>query len=483
MSPFGNACKNLTNFFNTSLSNTISGSYQEFTIRYINGSEIEAVWESDTITMNNQIFVKMLFGLPTNIKGNDSISIPDTTGLIGLMPYQNNQIVGLALSSNSEDVGNGGSVTFGGIDSGYIIGNNESNIVYQPLPQLSPTNEQFMFNVTNIYMNDVPINISGLFWLNSEIQTIQLDDDSAGIVVNRIPGGNYSSGGAIIDCNFTLSFDISFEIANQKWRLPLNTMIKDVINGTSQCESIITGGANSGFWIFGSAFIKSFYMVFDQSQSRFGIASRSDIDYGPLPASRIAVHLPWFLAIQYQYNATCLKITDQLERSQVFSIDNIDPNGFFHLSDIYFAQEGFTYSIDFYYDLLNNTDICTTGLHFVYTPSLKADVTTGLWEIGLNYYSTTMRLQVLNGVVCFVLLVVYGQTVFYEMIHILFPSDAVIDGYIDLPLPLIYLSGKYTLVAFDNVDYDSETCIGNVITSKSSLYPNITANPWTINFN
>ncbi|RIB07794.1 hypothetical protein C2G38_2213348 [Gigaspora rosea] len=74
-----------------------------------------------------------------------------------------NQIVGLALSSSSEDVGNRGSVAFGGIDSEYIVENNESNIVYQPLFQLSPTNDQFMFNVTNIYTNNMPINISSLF--------------------------------------------------------------------------------------------------------------------------------------------------------------------------------------------------------------------------------------------------------------------------------------------------------------------------------
>ncbi|CAG8685916.1 7379_t:CDS:1, partial [Gigaspora margarita] len=94
---------------------------------------------------------------------------------------------------------------------------------------------------------------------------------------------------------------------------------------------------------------------------------------------------------------------------------------------------------------------------------------------------TIMRLQVLNGVVLFVLIVVYGQTVFYEVIHILFPSDAVKELYINIPLPLIYLGRKYTLVTFDIVNSDSGKCIGNVITSKSSLYPNITFNPWTIN--
>ncbi|CAG8444918.1 3102_t:CDS:2, partial [Gigaspora rosea] len=115
-----------------------------------------------------------------------------------------------------------------------------------------------------------------------EIQIIPIDYNNINIVVNRIPGGNYSSGGA--------------------WRLPLNTMIKNVINGTNQCESIIIKNANN-----------EFYMVFDQAQSQFGIASRSDIGYGPLPifvlvnlylASQNRSSTSFFGAINY---VTCLE--------------------------------------------------------------------------------------------------------------------------------------------------------------------------------
>ncbi|CAG8825113.1 13074_t:CDS:2, partial [Gigaspora rosea] len=157
--------------------------------------------------------------------------------------------------------------------------NNESNIIYQPLPQLTDLNQEFMFNLTNIYINNVPIDISGLIWFNSEIQDIQFDDNSASMIVKSLPGGNYSNGVAMVDCNIPSTFDISFEIANQKWRLPSSKIIKGSINSTDKCESIITGGANNSSWVFGSGFITNFYMVFDQAKSLFGIALRSDIDY------------------------------------------------------------------------------------------------------------------------------------------------------------------------------------------------------------
>ncbi|CAG8842786.1 40962_t:CDS:1, partial [Gigaspora margarita] len=40
MTPWGNACGNLTNYFNTSLSNTSKSDYEYFTIKYIDGTEL-----------------------------------------------------------------------------------------------------------------------------------------------------------------------------------------------------------------------------------------------------------------------------------------------------------------------------------------------------------------------------------------------------------------------------------------------------------
>ncbi|CAG8758399.1 7263_t:CDS:1, partial [Gigaspora rosea] len=84
MNPFGNACSNrTTNFFNTSFSNTTTSDYEEFTIKYVNESEIVAIWANDIIIINNEVFGQMTFGLPKDIIGNENISIPDTiTGQI-----------------------------------------------------------------------------------------------------------------------------------------------------------------------------------------------------------------------------------------------------------------------------------------------------------------------------------------------------------------------------------------------------------------
>ncbi|CAG8845940.1 17869_t:CDS:1, partial [Gigaspora margarita] len=77
MSPFGNACNvRPTNFFNTSLSN-VTSDYTEFTMGYIDGTVLTNIWAYDTITINNQIFEQLQFGLPKDINGTKNVVIPD----------------------------------------------------------------------------------------------------------------------------------------------------------------------------------------------------------------------------------------------------------------------------------------------------------------------------------------------------------------------------------------------------------------------
>ncbi|CAG8854770.1 13739_t:CDS:2, partial [Gigaspora margarita] len=186
------------------------------------------------------------------------------------------------------------------------------------------------------------------------------------------------------DCNISSSFDISFEIANQKLRLPSSIIStgKD-INGTNKCESIITGSTNStNSWIFGSAFIMNFYMVFDQTKSQFGIASRSDIDYGPTPVE-IMIQVPIYLV-----ETKCLKIIDQNRISQAFSVDSIDQNGYYNVGGNYLAQEGFTYSFYFYPNSIFNATNCSSEQYdLAYTNPLTTDITKNPWEIERSVYS------------------------------------------------------------------------------------------------
>ncbi|CAG8852649.1 2481_t:CDS:2, partial [Gigaspora margarita] len=105
MTPWGNACGNLTNFFNTSLSNTTKSEIETFTIKYIDSSELLGIWASDTIIINNQTFEQMQIGLPQNITGNANITISNiNAGKLGLKAYENNQTMGIALSTKSEDL-------------------------------------------------------------------------------------------------------------------------------------------------------------------------------------------------------------------------------------------------------------------------------------------------------------------------------------------------------------------------------------------
>ncbi|CAG8752340.1 45934_t:CDS:2 [Gigaspora margarita] len=169
-----------------------------------------------------------------------------------------------------------------------------------------------MVNVTNIYINNIPTNITGVIWLNSEIQNIQLDDNSASISLNQLPGGNYSNGVEMVDCNISSTFEV---------------ISKDIIDRAKKCESIITSGANdTSSWVFGKL------LVFDQAKSQFGIACRSDINYGP---TRVTVQIPTFLPEDIK----CLKITDQENSLKHFL------GGYYHLNNFlsYFDTD---YDID-----------------------------------------------------------------------------------------------------------------------------------------
>ncbi|CAG8847492.1 21586_t:CDS:2, partial [Gigaspora margarita] len=239
MSPFGDACNNqAATFFNTSLSNSLLGDYEEFTIEYVNGSEIIGIWANDTIIINTQTFEQMHFGLPKDIKGTENITIPDTI-------------------------------------SGQI-GNNESNITYYHQP-FSTAGTARLY-VSNIYIDGIPMNHSGNASFNSEFPNIQLDDAIANLIAKSLSGGKYSNGSAIADC-YTSSpnYDLSFEFENQnnqKWRLQLPSIIGKPID-SAHCSLTINGNAiNSDSRVFGSAFIANFYMVFDQEKSLFGIALR-----------------------------------------------------------------------------------------------------------------------------------------------------------------------------------------------------------------
>ncbi|CAG8697005.1 27715_t:CDS:2, partial [Dentiscutata erythropus] len=378
MNDLGTACSNrTTNFFNTSLSNTISGAYENFTIEYIKGSKLEGIWANDTVIINNQAFEQMAIGLPKDIDG--AQIVPDTTiGQIGLMPYQNyilnsfaKQIVGISLSMNSEGAGLGGTITFGGIDSGFIIGGNENNIVYQHLSQPTDPNQQ-----------------------------LTLDDNSAREIVNQLPGGSFFNGIAIVDCNISDTFDLSFEVANQKWRLPSSAISKDKVSGTNKCESIITGGANNGSWIFG---------IFDQTNSQFGIASRSDINYGiapstPTPSAPATSAPPGSVGIMIQVpgnDAKCLQIKSTKMGSKAFSLsNNTDSDGFYHVDkNAYPAITDGLYTFYFSPYSLNGSDcpVADDG-NIATTPQLKANTTTDPWKITIRAYSVSVKVHIPGGV-------------------------------------------------------------------------------------
>ncbi|CAG8650296.1 20155_t:CDS:2 [Gigaspora margarita] len=417
MNLFGNACGNLTNFFNTSLSNTTTGDYDEFTIKYIDGSELVCIWANDTTIINNQTFEQMQIGLPKDIKGNENITISNTNaGQLGLKAYENNQTIGIALSTKSEDLGNGGSITLGGLDLGYILGNDAANIIYQPLPELANPNQEFMFNLVNVYINYVQIGINGLISFNSEIQDIQLDDTSALKISFVLPGGNYSNGVVMVDCNIPAILHLSFGIADQKWRIPSNAIIKGSINGTDKCESIFTGGAN-GSWVFGSAFIKT--------------------------QAEIWIQLPTLIPNDIK----CLLITDSDGNVQSISEDvYVDPNEYFKIPN-YVAIQGFSYKFAFYSGPPNDGSSCS-GNFLVETTYLMAVITNDPWLIGRNQYSVQgIKVQVSEKETNLGMLVLYNNNYVYK---------------------------------FETYAIDKRYADGSCDACENNLIPTMAGSPWTI---
>ncbi|CAG8566520.1 9302_t:CDS:2, partial [Dentiscutata heterogama] len=348
---------------------------------------------------------------------------------------------------------------------------NENNIVYQHLPQPTDSSQQFKVNVTNIYINNNQINLNGLIWFDSGIQYIQLDDNSASEIVNQLPGGNYSNGIATVDCNISDTFDLSFEIANKKWRLPSSVISKDKVSGTNKCESIITGGANDGSWIFGSAFIANFYMVFDQTNSQFGIASRSDINYGPAPSAP-----PGSVGIMIQVpgnDAKCLQIKSSKMGPKAFSLsNNTDPDGFYHVDKtVYPAMTDVLYTFYFSPYSLNGSECpVTDDGSIATTPQLKADTTTDPWKITIRAYSVGVKVHVPVGITNYVEIDRVNDIGFAWYTPYFYIDKVDNEGYFYINNFLVYNGCRYIFFATPEVH-------------TPTLVPNLTNDPWAVVIN
>ncbi|RIB14750.1 aspartic peptidase domain-containing protein [Gigaspora rosea] len=421
--PFGDACYNrTTNFFNTSFTNTITSDDEEFKFKYIQ-RELISIWVNDTIKFNNQIFEEMQIGLPKDVNGSENFVIPDTvSGQIGIMPYQNKQIVGIAFSMNSTDIGLGGTITFGGIDLDHIQGNNESNIVYQPLPQLTDPNK--LFTILLIYLLKL-----------------------------LVKNGEY----------------------------PSSAISKNSVNDPNQCESAITGGANDGIWIFGRTFITNFYMVFDQTNLQFGIALRSDINYGPPPGPpppdppAIMIQLPKHYYSGDSISTGYMKIVNDQFGSQTFTVENkTDPDGFYHV------EAGGA----------KNSETCSAesaeGIAYLaVTPQLKGSVTAP-WKITIRDYSVGLKIRVPDGT----------KTLEIDRLDVpkigswtlkyfnVFNVDN--DGYFHLNDDYIVYNGyKYDFYAYSKPLENSTSC--DLCTEQNQicgvlldLVPDLAINPWAV---
>ncbi|CAG8787501.1 20293_t:CDS:2, partial [Gigaspora rosea] len=351
------------------------------------------------------------------------------------------------------------------------------------------TNQQIQISVTNIYVGGFPLDIAGTASLNSEFPNIQFNDDTVSLILSLLPGGNYSNGIGTVNCPISTSFDLSFEFKdqdNQKWRLP-SYVIADNSIGTNICKSTITGGAvDTNSWVFGSAFITNFYIVFDQAKSQLGIATRKDINYGDIMRSNINVQLPVLSGVKVQ----CLKIYevigDKINYFKVYSVDK-NPGDFYYLGDDYFATEYYGYAFQFYSDRISDDGTYCQGNLVIDTYIYQANVIYNPWQFSLSYYTVSIKVKPPNSATCVALRSIYEDNLYATRFDVPIDFSALDpDGYYVLPDPIwAYTGAVHHFVAFKgyyNSDGD-KGCYQDIVGYTSTLATDITNDEWAIEFN
>ncbi|RIB29307.1 hypothetical protein C2G38_2027821 [Gigaspora rosea] len=192
-----------------------------------------------------------------------------------------------------------------------------------------------------------------------------------------------------------------------------------------------TGGANdTSSWVFGSTFIEQV---------------------------NVKVQIPFLIT-----QISCLIITEydqtgQEQGSQVFSVDNIDPNDYYYLGDNYFAQEGFYYSIQFFIGSPSDDHSTCWGYRTISTPYLPTNSLEDPWMIELQYFTVQIKAQVVPNASCISMLSIYEYTPYWERWDVIIETIDP-DGYFQLPDPIwAYLGAKHSFAEYEAARLDPNT--------------------------
>ncbi|KAG0052001.1 hypothetical protein BGZ83_003079 [Gryganskiella cystojenkinii] len=276
------ACKSHTRF-TSSKSSTFQKDGRRWTISYGDGSSASGTLGSDIVNVGG-ISVRQTIGLATTESSQFGSSPED--GLFGLgfdtiesvsgvKTFLDNAIsagvlaqpvVSVFLPSERLFKGQGGAYVFGGIDSTKYTG----SLTYVPVTQKG----YWQILVSDASYNGASLKQTSQGIIDTGTTLIIVGDAAASAIHAKIPGSvNDPNNGWLVPCSAASSTaNIGFKLNGVTFNVPVADLAyEDLGDGSGNCFSGVQGGQD-GLWILGDVFIKNNYCVFDQGQSRIGIA-------------------------------------------------------------------------------------------------------------------------------------------------------------------------------------------------------------------
>lgn len=275
--------------FNPDSSSTFTTEYEELSIQYGSG-EMEGVVGNDTVSMAGLTVNQQGFGLATELSENFYDSGFD--GIFGLA-YRNiasDQITPWLDNAVAQGVVDNAIFSFylsnnpGRGDARLIIGQPDpayyqGEIHWQPMQALSG------YEQVDMYYN---IMFEGIASGDNEVElTCQRTGGCHAIVdsgTSLIVGPEEDIEDIMntltlrADCsNIKDQPSLNFKIGGKNHTVPPEFYVvkRSLGNGQYECSAGLSP-SNMGFWIFGDAFMRAFYTVFDKENSRVGFAELAD---------------------------------------------------------------------------------------------------------------------------------------------------------------------------------------------------------------